>query len=69
MSVKQHIRYRVEARGLDIMGLLIDNLMYTEYLPTFIDRPHMHDTWHLFYFVTGNRRQNLPLACRTVISA
>ncbi|HHT27083.1 MAG TPA: AraC family transcriptional regulator [Firmicutes bacterium] len=53
MSVKQHIRYRVEARGLDIMGLLIDNLMYTEYLPTFIDRPHMHDTWHLFYFVSG----------------
>ncbi|HHT25710.1 MAG TPA: AraC family transcriptional regulator [Firmicutes bacterium] len=53
MRSVQHVRNSFQAGALDIMGLRIDTILYTEYLPTYVDNEHSHETWQLFYFLNG----------------
>ncbi len=47
MSRLQHVRYQLQAGGLDIMGLQIHNLIYSEFPPQWSSEPHVHDFWQL----------------------
>ncbi len=53
MPVNENVRYRMQAGSMEIMGLRISDLMYTEYLPAYIGKSHSHDYWQLSYFISG----------------
>ncbi len=49
----EKVLYRMRAPSLELVGISISDLMYSEYLPFFSKSVHRHDTWQIMYVLNG----------------